>query len=314
MSRSKDVMFSDSELVDRYRSNYRIPKSVPLTIEMVMGHWSLERELTAELLASTSDTRWQTAVECYTRLYAELPWLNIGAETDHFQSPGHLWADIRSLLPPPPAKVYEIGAGRGELIAYLAGLGYICTAAEITPERGKRWIPGEVSISWHTTDGVHLYQFEAAEYYDVVISSHVIEHFHPDDIQDHFRSVFLILRKGGRYIVATPHRFAGPSDLSRVFGYEEACCLHLREYTYTELDLLARRACFRKIQAIFSIRRLGRLVGLSTQQFGSSAYLKYIETIEWFLGRLPSPRLRKQWARLVGRIKFPGSILLVMEK
>ena len=64
------------ELVRRYKANYGIPDLAPITEEMVLHHWALERRLTTELLSSEPACRWQVFERCYSTLYSELPWLN----------------------------------------------------------------------------------------------------------------------------------------------------------------------------------------------------------------------------------------------
>ena len=71
-------------------------------------------------------------------------------------------AYIRAALPPPPAKVLEIGAGNGELAEQLRQNGYDVTA--IDPAGG----PGIVQIHLHEVDG----SFDAAV---AVVSLHHVE-------------------------------------------------------------------------------------------------------------------------------------------
>jgi SAM-dependent methyltransferase len=73
----------------------------------------------------------------------------------------------------------------------------------------------------------------------VVISDQLIEHFHPEDTEHHFRIVRDLLQPGGRYVFRTPHRHNGPHDVSKYFT-QEPQGFHLKEWTYGELaDLLS---------------------------------------------------------------------------
>jgi SAM-dependent methyltransferase len=72
---------------------------------------------------------------------------------------------------------------------------------------------------------------------DIVFSNELIEHFHPEDILYHFQLVHRILNKGGAYLFITPHKFAGPSDISMYFS-EEPEGFHLKEWTYGEIAAL----------------------------------------------------------------------------
>jgi SAM-dependent methyltransferase len=72
---------------------------------------------------------------------------------------------------------------------------------------------------------------------DVVFSDMLLEHLHPDDIEEHFLLVKRILKPGGIYFFRTPHRFSGPHDVSKYFS-EEVEGLHLKEWTYKEIKEL----------------------------------------------------------------------------
>ncbi len=219
-----------SELVSRYIANYGELPDGEITEEMVLRHWSLERELTAELLRSRPDERWQVFAGCYTRLYNELDWLNRQSLSE---SPAaKSFARIIDLIGPDDKKIYEIGSGKAALISHLASCGYECKATEITPQRGQKLAVEHPNLCWGTTDGVHLRRFEQEDYWDVVLSCQLIEHLHPDDLLDHLKGVHAILAPGGRYILSTEHRYTGPHDLSRVFCCDVAKGMHLKEYTY----------------------------------------------------------------------------------
>jgi 2-polyprenyl-3-methyl-5-hydroxy-6-metoxy-1,4-benzoquinol methylase len=190
-----------------------------------------------------------------------------------------------------PAKtIYEVGSGKGELITYLATLGYDCVATEITNERGRKYASQVANLAWHATNGVDLAEYETRNSYDAVLSNQVIEHFHPDDISRHFAGVRDILKPGGRYIFCTPHRLSGPEDLSRAFGLEQPVCLHLKEYTYRELRDILWAVGFSDVVAAYvppkRIRHLWRSVPTGR------AYLGLMMGLEAMLLKLP-PRARR---------------------
>ncbi|MEZ0359007.1 class I SAM-dependent methyltransferase [Mycobacterium sp. SA01] len=214
---------------------------------MVEQHAELERRLTERLLTSRPDNRTAVWVESYDTLYHDLPWLagtssasvgNADLEFGHFLK-----------LIPAGSSVIEIGSGAGSLSRYLSDHGRPCVATDITEERGGTRQDG--SVQWHATDGVHLEDYEAGRLYDAVLSTQVIEHLHPDDVERHFRGAVELLRPRGFYVFNTPHVFMGPADLSRVFAYDRARFMHLKEYTHAELGALARRAGFRRVHAVY---------------------------------------------------------------
>lgn len=232
-----------SDVVSRYRRNYGL--SDEIGIEQVQAHEQLEARLTRELLASTPAMRWEVFSAAYTELYESLPWLNTSDD-----SRPAWWTAAWLKLIPARSDVIEIGSGRAALLRDLVRSGHRCVATEISPERGSKHLAESDGLQWHTTDGIHLAAFEPDKAFDVVISTQVIEHFHPDDLLTHFENARRILRPGGRYLFDTPHRSSGPHDLSRVFEYESAQFMHLKEYTHDELANALKAAGFDTIKAV----------------------------------------------------------------
>lgn len=295
------------ELVNRYKKNYNIPTNTNITEEMILKHLELEKSLTKELLKSIPENRLEVFERCYDTLYKELWWLNKFIDTD-IKNQYKNWIDI---IGNPPKKIYEIGSGKAEMITYLARYGYKCKATEISIERGKKFSPDSPNLSWAISDGVNLEKYEALGSYDIVISDNVIEHLHPDDIYVHFKNVFSILSRGGRYIFVTPHRYRGPSDISRVFKYDFPIGMHLKEYTYQELRDLLKRSGFKDIYAVFNIpAKISQLYGISIRYRASRGYLAYSCVMEKLVSLLPFQSLRRKAILLF----FVPNIFIVAKK
>ncbi len=289
----------DASTVERYRKNYHLGTEIDAS--HVKRHWELEARLSRELLASTPDNRWSVFSACYSTLFQELPWLNsIPGPT-----PSQFVPWLR--LVPAKSRIFEVGSGRGDLLKFLAAHGHSCVATEITPERGQKHVEPSEQIAWRTTDGVHLDRFEQHDSYDVVLSNQVIEHFHPDDLATHFRSVRTILVAGGRYIFDTPHRGTGPHDLSRIFNLATAQCMHLKEYSFLELSKFLRDAGFSHIEAIYAKGRLG--------PFHGRFLLGYYCFWDWFFERIALPPASERRVRRLLRFAgLPGNIWLSATK
>lgn len=290
------------KLVSKYAKHYQLRH---VTAEQVMYHWDSERQMRRELLAAPAEHRWQIFDEGYSRHYRELTWLRGSSEPDNFQE----WLD---LVGQSPKKIFEIGSGKGALIKALAHAGHDCTATEITRERGSRWVE-DANIRWHTTDGVHLDRFEPSSSYDIAISNQVIEHMHPDDLQDHFRGVYAILRPNGTYLLATPHRFMGPCDVSQVFGSSTCEGQHLKEYTYRELSELARSAGFRVVAGSLRFPHTIRPMSELLKARLSPLYQRYLEAAEAAIGTLPS-WLTRPVSQLARLIYFRPTIYMAVQK
>ena len=297
------------ELINRYRWNYAIPKDALLTEEMILAHWTLEQRLTRELLESTPENRWETFERCYTTLYGELEWLNRltgGTNTPSPKERHQHWVD---LIGSPPKTIYEVGSGKAAMIGYLAQLGHQCTATEITRERGAKHAVEHPNLRWTQTDGVHLGRFEPPGSYDFVLSDNVIEHMHPDDLIPHLQGAWDILKPGGQYLMAVPHPWFGPWDISKVFKYEVASGMHLKEYTYRELRHAAFRAGFREVA---SPRILPP--GSGEPAPADTRWLRHVFLMEALFSPFARPILRGRMANMAKRAGIAPLVFLAATK
>jgi len=323
----EDNNFTGIDIVTRYRKNYSIPEDAVVTRDMVMHHWNLERGLTKELMETTPANRWEVFERSYSRLYYELDWLNKLVHSGLNTPPDiryRAWVDA---IGAPPKKIYEIGSGKGTMISYLSTLGYDCKATEITRERGGKFLEGNENVKLGNTDGIHLDQFEEKDTYDVVLSDQVIEHFHPNDILEHFQGVYNILKSNGHYIFSTPHMFTGPHDVSKVFKCGEARGMHLKEYKFRELINVAKQAGFKKVTFAYKFShelektkfdKLFRLVGIgkNTQKnIASKTFYNLVNFSEKLISVVPGLKAKKAVAKLLSKPKlFLGNIFLDVSK
>lgn len=162
---------------------------------------------------------------------------------------------------------------------------------------------------------MHLNEFESDDTYDALISDQVIEHIHPDDLLEHFRCAKSILRTGGRYIFATPHKFVGPSDISQIFKCDHPMGMHLKEYSYQEIRELLLQAGFRDISAIWKIpeRIVGNLKIHSKPRY-SRLYFTYLCMIEKGISLLPKQSYKRATAFFFTLLFFKPSIFIIAQK
>jgi SAM-dependent methyltransferase len=304
------LMTSNAQLVDRYRRKFGLSAQSAVNEQMVLKHWELERRLTNELLSSTPDERWGVFERCYTTLYHECPWLNEDVETGHRDDELDYGPFLKLLEG--VKDIYEVGSGKAVLLSYLAKKGFRCVATEITRERGERYVDADAAVEWRNTDGIHLTRFEHPGSYDAVISTHVIEHMHPDDVPVHLTNAHALLRPNGRYILSMPHKFAGPMDLSEVFGLYEPVCMHLREYTWAETVEACKKAGFTRMEAVYlAPRRLRKMSPVKS--FSGAGYLAYVLAVEAMMGALPV-KLRQPLAKRGAAFLFRPEVFLVAHK
>lgn len=115
----------------------------------------------------------------------------------------------------------------------------------------------------------------------VAYSYQLMEHLHPDDAIEQLQNIYHALAPGGCYLCVTPNRFSGPHDISKYFD-DVATGFHLKEYTFTELHALLKRAGFRRFQAYIGARTFQLPFPLPLLEWG-----------EAFLQRLPTAISRK---------------------
>jgi len=277
------------KVVATYADNFDIRRS-EIDASHVLHHWTLERALTRRILSSTPRTRAQVVSEVYSTLYSECPWLLSRRSAPSPQQYCYL-----PYLLNKTDKIFEIGSGEGHLVNYLRAQGYDCTGSDITSAR----IGDNDTLAFQTYDASGADQISNYSLYDCVLSFQMIEHLHADDISSHFDAVFRLLKLGGRYIFNTPHRYSGPADLSRVFGLDTACCLHLREYTYSDLTEKLRSAGFTELKAVYvAPQRLRRFVA---RPLSAASLLRCFLASEAVLENI-SPALRKRIITTLSRV------------
>jgi SAM-dependent methyltransferase len=307
-----------TELVSRYKFNYRISDELPVTEEMILQHWQLEKKLTKELWESTPENRWEVFDRAYTNLYSELDWLNkLLGDT---RSPAEKYQTWIQTIGSQPQKIYEVGSGKGEMISYLAECGFHCKATEITRERGAKHVNHSENLAWGSSDGINLQKFEPNDLYDVVLSNQVIEHFHPDDLTTHFQNAHSILKENGRYIFSTPHCHGGPHDVSYVFNYDDSIGMHLKEYTYQELIAPLTAAGFKNISYAIpsTLKKILLKLGIEKQEHLTrvgSFYFEIMLVVEKILFLIPNKKIRRLLTKSLKKAYiFTDNIFLIAQK
>lgn len=113
-------------------------------------------------------------------------------------------------------------------------------------------------------------------------------------------------------LIITPHRFAGPHDVSRYFlplG-SEAQGLHLHEYTLAELKSLLAKHNFKNLSGYCLHPRLLQKVGLNLKPLG--IFLKIALGKEKIISKYPLKillKINRKTARIAVALACPGIII-----
>lgn len=232
----------------------------PATNERIREHYLLEKRLAQRIRTSPRECRTQVAIEAYNELFTRIPWhsqLNQSAEKKRKRLAqkqmlfGHLLHPGQDIL--------DIGAGTAYWTRHMAKKSSgRCVGIDVSHKVLHETPDDPPNLELYIMDAVEL-DFPARSF-DVAISSQLIEHLHPDDVEDHLASVYEVLKKNGVYAFDTPSRLNGPHDISKHFD-AVSTGFHLKEWTYGELVVYLRKIGFKSIRTMILP---GRLAGRSS--------------------------------------------------
>ena len=182
--------------------------------------------------------------------------------------------------------VLEVGCGGGLLAIEMAQRGHQVLAIDVSErilEQARRRARGVSGLTFAISQGIEI--SAADESFDFAFSVEVLEHLHAEDVALHLREVHRVLNPGGRYWILTPNRLDSIGSAERFgVGAGAGHDVHLKEWTYTELDRALRQAGF---IALCSPWRNTRMMWLP------------LVPASWFKAaeRLPPSILRRRLAR-----------------
>ncbi|MGD9982449.1 MAG: class I SAM-dependent methyltransferase [Hyphomonadaceae bacterium] len=210
--------------------------------ERIIAHYLVERRLADALRASTKAERENGA---YNRLYDTL----LTEVYDHprwtaSHEPSGDYADrqVRMLLGELKPEDVFLDIGGGDCRIALSVAPYV--AKSIVVDVSDQLVPRDITAT--------NFEFVKNRCADVpvpdesvsfIYSNQVLEHIHPDDVEERMRELYRVLKPGGRYMCRTPNRFSGPHDVSMYFD-DVSHGTHMREYSYETLYRLVGDAGF----------------------------------------------------------------------
>lgn len=263
----------------------RIAEDKDMTVEQVIEHYEVEKELATRLRNSTREERIQQKL--YTSIYDEMfrrvPYHTMlegeksaAARSEHIAG----LVSFLSRYLEPDTVFLEIGAGDCRLSSEIATRVRKVYALDVSEDITKNAeLPANAELI--LSDGVSIPV--PANSVDVAYSDQLMEHLHPDDAVEQLGNIYDALAPGGTYVCTTPNRLIGPRDISAGFD-DVATGFHLKEYLPTELSELFRQAGFSRR---YLLQGYKQTVSWSTPMV--PATLPLFRAMEKLLGILPFP-------------------------
>ena len=216
-------------------------------------HYDVERALGDRLRTLPPAERRAMYGEIYNELFARVPdhpqlTRKVSPERSR-QKTAAEFRLIRKFIKP-GSEFMEIGAGDAAVSLFVAKYVQRVTALDVSDTILKD-IAAPANVRLLVFDGCEI-PVEAGTI-DVAYSNQVIEHLHPEDAALQISSLLRTLKPGGAYLCVTPNRLNGPHDISMFFD-TVATGLHMKEYTYRELDRFFRSLGFDRTGACIGVK------------------------------------------------------------
>ncbi|HET6348976.1 MAG TPA: class I SAM-dependent methyltransferase [Candidatus Krumholzibacteria bacterium] len=216
-------------------------------------HYEVERSLADRLRAAPAAERRALYGQIYNELFARVPdHPQLSRKVSPERSRQKFLAEFRLLRKfiTRDTAFLEIGAGDAALSQHVARHVREVTAIDVSDTILKD-IAAPSNMRLLVFDGCEIPVPPAS--IDVVYSNQVIEHLHPEDAALQITSVLRALKPGGCYLCVTPNRLNGPHDISQFFD-TVATGLHMKEYTYRDIDAFFRRMGYTDTRACIGIK------------------------------------------------------------
>lgn len=207
----------------------------------------LEKELANEIRSASPETRQKVIKDAYSRLYSEATWhVGLNSTFEERQKSVKRKYEAFGWALGENKDVLEIGCGTGEFLASLSAKHKSCVGLEIAKLKADEFPDSNNNLSFEVMEGMRFPAINDSSF-DVVFTSQVLEHFHPDDVPTHLSEVYRVLRRNGLYVLDTPTGINGPHDISRGFD-KVSTGMHLKEWTYSEIIPVLKAAGFKKLR------------------------------------------------------------------
>ncbi len=225
--------------------------------EQIREHYELEKILAARLRTASRDERQYLYREVYDELFRRLPHhpqLHTGTEAIAAIRAQEIAYEMYSLEPflRKDTVFAEIGAGDCRLAMTVAQRVKHVYAVDVSTEMTKNLSPPP-NFTLLLSSGCDIPVPPCS--LDVVFSTQLMEHLHPDDAREQLTNIYDSLVRGGIYLCITPNRINGPHDVSRGFD-ATATGLHLKEYSVRELAALFGEVGFSQVRTYLRLQKI----------------------------------------------------------
>jgi ubiquinone/menaquinone biosynthesis C-methylase UbiE len=226
----------------------------PRPADRLIAHYLVERRLADDFRTSTQYEREHGA---YNRLYDTLlseVYDHPRTIASHTPSDNYTKRQVSMLLRELGSDDVFLDIGGGDCRVALSVAPHV--AKSIVVDVSNELVPADADVQ------APNFQFVLTKSADIplpdesvsfIYSNQVIEHIHPDDVDERMRELYRVMKPGGRYLCRTPNRTSGPHDVSMYFD-DVACGTHMHEYTYASLLRLVRDAGFVRPRIIIAPR------------------------------------------------------------
>lgn len=251
------------------------------TPERIVAHYELERVIADELRASTKAQREAGLYQdAYRRLLGGLsdhPRKTVHSPERAARTRAYVQRQASMLRREVRADDVFVDLGGGDDAVALAVAPFVGRA--IVVDVSDALAPAEVDApNFAFVKNVGASIPLPSESVDFMYSNQVMEHLHPDDALEQLCEVYRVLKPGGRYLCRTPNRVSGPHDVSMFFS-NVAEGMHLKEYSYRELNGLMKQAGFARTR-----------IWIAPRAYRAFALPQWLaETTEAILARTPRP-------------------------
>ena len=277
----------------KYQEKYNFPE------EILIKAFEIEREFHKKILAEPSlEKRKIMYSNVYNAVHLLMP--DNSAENANDKMVRVFAKELKN------KSILDVGCGTGRFLKTIACnlphkelVGIDISVSNIPQNHSEiDFIPGDIVL------------FDVNEKFDVVYSNQVLEHIAPADIPAHLASVVRAMKDDAIFILRSPNRLFGPSDITRIIDFTytgkiPAQGTHINETTYSEIIPILKANGFRQFKTVCYLSKIGFY--LRNARFSISLPL-WIERHTWALKLMYSSRF------IFGKCITPLDIVLICKR